>query len=75
MHHRLLPLIAVLLIFPLAAVAAPKFRVLHAFGNTGDGAGTWGSLLLDKQGNVYGTTGGGGSGTDCGGGGAAPYSS
>jgi len=48
------------------ALAAPKFQVLHAFGNGDDGAGTWGSLLLDKAGNLYGTTGGGG-GTGCGG--------
>jgi hypothetical protein len=27
--------------------------VLHAFGNAKDGAGLWGSLLLDRSGNVY----------------------
>ena len=43
-----------------AALAAPKYKVLHAFGNGQDGAGTWGSLLLDGKGNLYGTTGGGG---------------
>lgn len=42
------------------AQAKNKFKVLHAFGNGEDGAGTWGSLLLDKQGNLYGSTGGGG---------------
>jgi len=40
--------------------AAPKYKILHAFGNGQDGAGTWGSLLLDSKGNLYGTTSGGG---------------
>jgi uncharacterized repeat protein (TIGR03803 family) len=48
-----------LLLIP-AASAAPKFKVLHAFGQGQDGAGTWGSLILDGKGNVYGTTSGGG---------------
>lgn len=52
-------IVAVLLVAP-AAWAAPKFKVIHAFGNTHDGAGTWGSLLLDKKGDLYGTTTGGG---------------
>jgi len=51
---------AVLVALVPTASAAPKFKVLHAFGNGQDGAGTWGSLLLDKKGNVYGTTSGGG---------------
>ena len=37
-----------------------KYKVLHAFGKGGDGAGLWGSLLLDSKGNVYGTTVAGG---------------
>src|SRR5438445_7907325 len=44
--------------------AAPRYKVLHAFGNTGDGAGVWDSVTLDGRGNVYGTTSGGG-GTGC----------
>jgi uncharacterized repeat protein (TIGR03803 family) len=35
--------------------------VLHAFGKGKDGAGLWGSLTLDKKGNLYGTTSGGGA--------------
>jgi uncharacterized repeat protein (TIGR03803 family) len=46
------------------ALATPKYRVLHAFGNGGDGAGVWDSVTLDGRGNVYGTTSGGG-GTGC----------
>lgn len=43
-----------------SAWAAPKYKILHAFGNGQDGAGAYGSLLLDKKGNLYGTTSGGG---------------
>jgi len=50
---------AVLVVPVRTTSAASKFKVLHAFGNGQDGAGTWGSLLLDKKGNVYGTTSGG----------------
>ena len=36
--------------------------VLHSFGSqSGDGAYPWGGLIMDKQGNLYGTTGGGGA--------------
>jgi uncharacterized repeat protein (TIGR03803 family) len=42
-------------------------RILHSFG-FGDGAGPTGSLLLDKVGNLYGTTLNGGGGTCFGGG-------
>jgi uncharacterized repeat protein (TIGR03803 family) len=36
--------------------------VLHRFGNSNDGAYPYGSLILDTAGNLYGTTGWGGSG-------------
>jgi uncharacterized repeat protein (TIGR03803 family) len=39
---------------------APKYEVLHAFGASKDGAGLYSGLALDRQGNVYGTTSGGG---------------
>jgi hypothetical protein len=38
------------------------FRVLHAFSGGNDGGGLWGSLVLDGQGNLYGTTFSGGPG-------------
>lgn len=38
------------------AWAAPKYEVLHAFTGGMDGGGLWGSLALDANGNVYGTT-------------------
>jgi uncharacterized repeat protein (TIGR03803 family) len=41
--------------------AAPKYKVLHAFTAGSDGGGLWSSLVLDSQGNVYGTTISGGS--------------
>ena len=56
----LIALLTIPLAFESSAAAAPKYKVLHAFGRGQDGAGTWGSLLLDKNGNLYGTTGGGG---------------
>jgi uncharacterized repeat protein (TIGR03803 family) len=63
LRHLLSTLIALLMILLTlvpSSLAAPKYKVLHAFGRGQDGAGTWGSLLLDKSGNLYGTTGGGG---------------
>jgi len=48
--------IAVTLSLATRASAVPKYKVLHAFSGGNDGGGLWGSLLLDKQGNVYGTT-------------------
>jgi len=38
------------------ARAASQFQVLHAFTGGSDGGGLWGSLSLDAQGNLYGTT-------------------
>jgi uncharacterized repeat protein (TIGR03803 family) len=40
--------------------ASPKYRVLHGFGASGDGAGLWSSVTLDAHGNLYGATSGGG---------------
>lgn len=56
---RFLALVLALIIVP-CVWAAPKYRVLHAFGEGQDGAGAWGSLILDMKGNIYGTTSGGG---------------
>ncbi len=50
--------VAVALILLGSAWAAPKYKVLHAFTGGADGGGLWSSLLLDKQGDVYGTTSG-----------------
>jgi len=43
-----------------AAWGAPKYTVLHAFTG-GDGGGLYSGLLLDQEGNVYGTTVAGGA--------------
>src|ERR1700678_1379876 len=40
--------------------SAQSFRVIHSFGAPGDGATPSAGLVLDGQGNLYGTTGGGG---------------
>ena len=53
-------LLASLFLVP-ALAAQVQFQVLHNFGNGTDGGGVWGSVTLDKDGNVYGTTSGGGA--------------
>jgi hypothetical protein len=43
------------------AWAAPQYKVLHAFGGSGDGAGLYGGVVFDQQGRLYGTSSGGGT--------------
>jgi uncharacterized repeat protein (TIGR03803 family) len=52
---------AICLLSASSALAAPKFKVLHAFGSGHDGGGLWSRVTLDKQGNLYGATSGGGA--------------
>jgi len=47
----------------IAAQETPRFTVLHTFTGP-DGASPYGSLISDYQGNIYGTTIGGGDTTD-----------
>jgi uncharacterized repeat protein (TIGR03803 family) len=56
-------LLAVLM-FAGGALAAPGIKVLHAFGSGNDGGGLWASLAFDSEGNLYGTTSGGGAHDD-----------
>ena len=69
-NRKVLLLAAMALALVSAAQAAPKFKILHAFGKGSDGGGLWGSLVLDAEGNLYGTTSGGGgdgcNGSGCG---------
>jgi uncharacterized repeat protein (TIGR03803 family) len=51
----------VILAFTAASVAQANFKVIHTFSGTGDGESPWGRLLRDTQGNLYGTTVGGGA--------------
>jgi len=59
---------AVFLVLAVAASAQtadnrpeqPAYQVLHAFGSGNDGGGVWDRVAFDKQGNLYGTTSGGG---------------
>jgi len=65
-HNRLWPVFLILtvlsgLLAPRRSSGAVKYRVLHAFGNSGDGAGILAGLALDDNGNPYGTTTGGGA--------------
>src|SRR5579872_2495570 len=64
---RALAVAATALTLCLAAHAAPRYKVLHSFDGT-DGSGPYGGVTLDRKGNVYGTTAGGGSGNACTGG-------
>ena len=51
-----LVVISLALLLTSGTWAAPKYKVLHAFGAGNDGAGLFSGLLLDKRGNIYGTT-------------------
>jgi uncharacterized repeat protein (TIGR03803 family) len=44
-----------------AAQATPKYKILHAFGQGDDGSGPWGGLVLEANGDAYGTTINGGT--------------
>src|SRR5580692_3516778 len=59
--RSVLLLAAVTLTMAVAAQAVPKYKILHAFGKGSDGGGVWGSLVLDADGNAYGTTINGGT--------------
>jgi uncharacterized repeat protein (TIGR03803 family) len=53
-------------LFPVLSVAADiraqaNFQVLHSFGGPGDGAGLSSALAIDGEGNLYGTSGIGGT--------------
>jgi len=60
MLARVLAVVIGVVLVP-AALGAPKYNVLHNFGTGNDGAFPSGPLLLDKRGNIYGDTGGGGA--------------
>ena len=54
----------VVAVLSLCAVAhaAPKYKLLANFAGT-DGSGPYGGVVIDQEGNVYGTTVGGGTGS------------
>jgi uncharacterized repeat protein (TIGR03803 family) len=54
------------LCIPLESNAAPKYKLLANFTGTG-GSGPYGGVVIDKEGNLYGTTAGGGTGSCTGG--------
>jgi uncharacterized repeat protein (TIGR03803 family) len=55
-------LFALLAAFALAVSAqAQTFKVLYSFTGGSDGGGAWSSVVMDKPGNLYGTTSGGGA--------------
>jgi uncharacterized repeat protein (TIGR03803 family) len=66
MRMRLAPSIAfALAIVPLVLMTpsakAQTFTVLHAFTGGADGGNPYAGVILDAEGNLYGTTGGGGA--------------
>ena len=63
-----LPVVLIALSFTSGAWAKPKYKVLHDFTGGNDGSGPYGSLIFDQQGNLYGTTAGGGTDQKCTGG-------
>jgi uncharacterized repeat protein (TIGR03803 family) len=68
-HKHFLPLIGIVLALALvspASWAASTFRVLYSFTGESDGSVPSGPPTLDKQGNLYGATVGGGTMTQCG---------
>jgi len=58
---RLSLLFLLLAALSLAAYAQPPFKVLHAFGLGNDAGGLWSSVVFDQQGNIYGSSSGGGA--------------
>jgi uncharacterized repeat protein (TIGR03803 family) len=58
--HAKSPLLASVVLWTIAAQAQYQYTVLHAFGAGDDGSGVWSSVVFDSQGNLYGTTSGGG---------------
>jgi uncharacterized repeat protein (TIGR03803 family) len=50
-----------LLLTSAIAWAGPRYKVLHAFGSGSDGSGLWSSVVFGNNGELYGTTSGGGA--------------
>jgi hypothetical protein len=53
---KFLAAVTLSLLLAHAAWAAPKYKVLHAFGAGSDGGGLWTSVTFDKKGSLYGAT-------------------
>jgi len=52
--------LAILFLLIVATVASGQYQIVHSFMGGTDGEGAWSSLIMDKNGNLYGTTTGGG---------------
>ena len=60
MNKGVLALFVTALVLIPSAWADGTYKVLHAFGKGKDGGGVYAGVTIDNQGNLYGTTGGGG---------------
>ena len=50
-----------LIVLATGALGQSQFQILYGFTGGNDGGGVWDSVVFDKQGNIYGTTSGGGA--------------
>lgn len=62
--HDVIIVLAVTMLFSVAG-EAQRFRTIYSFKGTPDGAGVFSGVVLDPEGNIYGTNIGGGA-IDCG---------
>src|ERR1700733_16174930 len=67
-HYRFAPFALLLALAPASPATAGKEKSLYSFAGGSDGAFPQANVVLDAQGNIYGTTQAGG-GSGCGGGG------
>jgi uncharacterized repeat protein (TIGR03803 family) len=61
----ILPIVITMMTLAISATAAANETVLYSFPGSVNGANPYGGLIADSAGALYGTTGGGGTSTNC----------